>query len=95
MLGGKGKGAIADDRVSTGGSSDGDEEVTCNRGRFAAGEAGRVGEGELESKGRLREGGLGISGGPREGEGGVGWESGISLGGVCQLSDWEWWARGA
>ena len=82
MLGGEEKGTIADGRVSIGGSSDGDGEETCKRGRFAAGEAGRVGEGELESKGRLREGG-------------VGWESGISLGGVCQLSDWEWWAGGA
>ena len=72
MLGGNELGAIANGRVSIGGSSDGDGEETCNRGRFAAGEAGRVGEGELESKGRLSEGELGISGGPSEGEGGVG-----------------------
>ena len=72
MLGGKQLGAIADGCVATGGSSDGDEEETCNRGRFAAGEAGRGGEGELDSKGRLREGELDISGGPSEGEGGVG-----------------------
>lgn len=37
------------------GFSEGGGEDSCNRGRFAAGdEAGRVGEGELESKGRLR-----------------------------------------
>ena len=45
---------VARGRASTGAFWDGDEGI-CNRGRFAGGgEARRVGEGELESKGRLR-----------------------------------------
>lgn len=87
MLGGKERGASVGGRVSTSGSSVGSDEGNSNRGRFAGGEAFRVGDGELEAKGRFREGELGRSGGPKEG--GVGCESGISPGGVCQLSDWE------
>ncbi len=46
---------VARGRASTGGFSVGGEEGICKRGRFAGGgEARRVGEGELESKGRLR-----------------------------------------
>lgn len=87
VLGGKGKGASVGGRASTGGSSEGEEEGNSNRGRFAGGEACLVGDGELDSKRRFNEGELDTSGGPKEY--GVGWESGISLGGVCQLSDWE------
>ena len=53
-LGGKEKGEVAGGCVSRGGSSDGGEEETWSRGRFAGGEACPVGEGELEVKGRLR-----------------------------------------
>ena len=87
VLGGKVKGAMTEVFIFTDWSSEGGKEASCNRGRFAGGEACRVGEGELGSSGRLSKGELGIFGGPRGGEGGVGCESGISLGGVCQLSD--------
>lgn len=53
-LGGKEKGEVAGGCVSRGGSSDGGEEETWSRGRFAGGEACPVGEGELEVKARLR-----------------------------------------
>ena len=67
VLGSTEKFSIAGGRVSTSGSSDGGEEGICKRGRFAGGEACRVGEGELEeAKGRFREGELGISGSPKE-----------------------------
>lgn len=75
---------------SSGGfSSGGGEDGTCSRGRFETGESdGRVGDGELEkAKGRFRIGELNIAWGLWLEEGGVGWEFGITLGGVCQESD--------
>lgn len=55
VLRGEEEGDVEGGCTSSGGFADGDEEDMCSRGRFAAGdEAGRVGEGELESKGRLR-----------------------------------------
>ena len=86
VLGGEDKGVVAGGRAWIGWSSNGDEEGPCNRGRFAVGgEAGRVVDGELEANGRLREGELDISSDLEDW--GVGCESGITLGGVCQLSD--------
>ena len=55
MLGGEEWGDVEGGCASTCGFVEGGGEEICNRRRFAAGdEAGRVGEGELESKGRLR-----------------------------------------
>lgn len=68
--------------------SDTGEDETWMHGRLAVGdEEGWAGEGELEAKGRLRYGELDIS--CLSDEGGGGCESGTTLGGVCQESDWE------
>ena len=68
-------------------SSDGGDDTICSLARFRSGDSGvLVGDGELDSKyGRFRIGELDISG--RLVEGGMGWESGITLGGVFQESD--------
>ena len=68
-------------------SSEGGDDTVCSFVRFLIGDSdGLVGDGELDKKnGRLRIGELDISG--RLVEGGVGCESGMTLGGVCQESD--------